>query len=485
MKLNINEFINKMFKPPIDELYPIIKILKDCSDYKEYDCKTNKYLNEITVTYEMNKIPSLETMKWGGSMIAKDSNYWLNALVGHSEIDTHFKSWLEYLYYIGYLPDESNVYVEKELNFCKDISLDEYLSEFFIEMLKNNLLSAIWIYEKNNLILYNVINIPLLQHLPEKSLQWLLDKTDNKFYATEIFKISCEKGYHNLFIYICNLNGTDLNSTDLNEYSIENKLFDGLYYTYKGGNNIIINTVKNNKIFPTEETYIALAGACRGGHVHLITSLLEKDKEYWDQKPFGINHYTWPLNDACGGGHIEVAKLMINLGAELNNFYHLSFACKSGNIELVKLLLELNIFDEYSIQFACEYNHLDIIELLILKCNNNYNYGLYGACKSGNLLLIQRMIELGANDFNYGFKGACSGGNLNLVKKMIEYGADDYNEGFINACTYGHDHIVEYLLKIRYLYSIDILNKSFILAYEYKYIKIIKKILKSSTIGII
>ena len=94
---------------------------------------------------------------------------------------------------------------------------------------------------------------------------------------------------------------------------------------------------------------------------------------------------------------------------------------------------------------AAKGGYIDVIELLIRKGANDWNYGLYGACRGGSIEAAKLMIRRGANQWTVGFWCACCGGSLELVKLMIEMGADRWDVGWHGAKEWRQQHIVEYL----------------------------------------
>jgi len=51
--------------------------------------------------------------------------------------------------------------------------------------------------------------------------------------------------------------------------------------------------------------------------------------------------------------------------------------------------------------------------------------GLYFACQGGNMDIVNMMIQKGANDWNWGLWQACKDGHLDFVNTLIQKGADD------------------------------------------------------------
>ena len=107
-----------------------------------------------------------------------------------------------------------------------------------------------------------------------------------------------------------------------------------------------------------------LYNACGEGNIKKVRSLLRRrniDIDYYDDTICGT-----PLYYACRMGHINIAKLLIKKGADINKpnnkgYTPLSVACVTNNYELGKLLLESGV----------DINQPDYIGLLPLTKNSN------------------------------------------------------------------------------------------------------------------
>ena len=96
---------------------------------------------------------------------------------------------------------------------------------------------------------------------------------------------------------------------------------------------------------------------------------------------------------------------------------------------------------------ACEGGHLELAKLMIEKGANDFNSGLYGACEKGHFELVNLMLEKGANDFNWGLRGACEKGHFALANLMLEKGADDFNWGLYGACKEGYLELAKLIIE--------------------------------------
>lgn len=83
------------------------------------------------------------------------------------------------------------------------------------------------------------------------------------------------------------------------------------------------------------------------------------------------------------------------------------------------------------------------------KCSkiDDVNAGLIYACNGGNTNIVQLMIERGANNWDYALSGACEYGHMDIVEHMIEKGATDWNWGLFYSCKGGHMAIVRLMIE--------------------------------------
>ena len=224
------------------------------------------------------------------------------------------------------------------------------------------------------------------------------------------------------------------------------------FHAYMNGNDQLINYVDQKfsyrKLFHQNrcggiEFYEmlkdkeALSGACLGGHKHLVNSIIKS------RNPRSLNQ---ALMFACLGGHKEIIDLLIEKGAKNWNLA-LRGAIQGDHIEIIELMLEKpNIDDPLALSCLCP--HLKIIESMINKGYNNFNYGLYHACYSGYIENVKYMIEKGANNWDFGLIGAIKGSNIEIMKIMLDKGTISLNKALYEAYICESKEIIDFLISI-------------------------------------
>ncbi|XP_061190231.1 uncharacterized protein LOC133198101 [Saccostrea echinata] len=195
-----------------------------------------------------------------------------------------------------------------------------------------------------------------------------------------------------------------------------------------------------------------------------------------------------PLTTACRGGHIDLARELIKVGADINtqdrNGTPLIAACQGGHLnivmELIKNDAKINLQGNYETPLiaACNGNHANVVMKLLnagadvnqmTKCDersfglrlaftlrNEYTTALGATCSHGYMSLTQELLKAGAeinpqssNDSPLTY--ACKGGHLSLVKELINLGADvnpknKYQTPLTAACFSGQVQVVTELL---------------------------------------
>ena len=189
-----------------------------------------------------------------------------------------------------------------------------------------------------------------------------------------------------------------------------------------------------------------LIGACQGGHLDLITYLINRGADEWNSGLYG----------ACLGQQSEIVKLMLTKGENLNT--GLRYACESGHQSIITLMLDQGANNwEDGLIGACEGGHVEImLQMLHLGVKVDsfaWNFGLGSACENGNLDFVKRLIKEGEQrghkfDWNEALYGAYRGGNLGIIQLLINHGAKKWNQGLRGACVGGNLDVIHQVIKL-------------------------------------
>jgi ankyrin repeat protein len=164
-----------------------------------------------------------------------------------------------------------------------------------------------------------------------------------------------------------------------------------------------------------------------------------------------INNLLFP---ACEKGHLEIVKLLIKKGANVNLYNNrlkrtlLHYACLYNHYEIVKFLIQKgadinceDIHNDTPLHVACCKSDLNIVKLLIEKGASLYKKNLFGQTPlhissfHSQIEITKYLIEMGAeinsidNNMNTPLHNACiqifaKESKLEVVKLLIENGAN-------------------------------------------------------------
>jgi hypothetical protein len=186
----------------------------------------------------------------------------------------------------------------------------------------------------------------------------------------------------------------------------------GLYYAYRGGHHELIDLM----IAHGANRRYALNGAAKGGHLKLVTDLLQ------------IN-VGWDLDDAlrraCQRGHTEIAKLLIGRGANIGEM-SCSYIAYGKSMELV--LLSESTPDNY-LKYGIMYKWPELIDYAITIGATNFSEGLTLSCEINLINVASRMISLGARNFKRAHRNALDNNNYELAEFMLKKCRDAYENG--------------------------------------------------------
>ena len=106
----------------------------------------------------------------------------------------------------------------------------------------------------------------------------------------------------------------------------------------------------------------------------------------------------------------------------------------------------------YVNSFAAGGGHLDICKYSILLGATDFNYSLINAARAGHLDICKYLISqdtsgtFNATNFNWALDYAAYGGHLELCKYFVSIGTNKYNRAIDNAAYGGHKDVEIYLI---------------------------------------
>ncbi|CAF1355808.1 unnamed protein product [Adineta ricciae] len=221
-----------------------------------------------------------------------------------------------------------------------------------------------------------------------------------------------------------------------------------------------------------DEGYTPLMEASREGHDDLVNLLVSRGAD--------VNRTTddtqeTALTLACAGGFLDVAKILISHGANVNlgQSTPLMEASQEGHTELVQYLIQNNAdvnqttsAGETALAYACESGRTEVAEILlnsgahIDQTENEGRTPLMKAVRAGHTCTVRYLISKGA-DVNRSTNSndstvlslACAGGHLEVTALLLKHGSDpnhllkDRSNCLIEAAKGGHTEIVKLLLE--------------------------------------
>ena len=176
------------------------------------------------------------------------------------------------------------------------------------------------------------------------------------------------------------------------------KLKEDYSYDYTFG-----NFVTQYKIFKGFCSGISTDGILlkfsRVGELALVIWLFSK----YEFDIYNINaSFVW----ACANGHLDVAKYLVEQGAEIQdeNNAALREASQAGRLNIVKYLVEngadIHVGLNYSLRWASENGHFEVVKYLVesgADIHAEQDYALRWAVNGGHLKIVKYLVEMGAN----------------------------------------------------------------------------------------
>jgi ankyrin repeat protein len=177
-----------------------------------------------------------------------------------------------------------------------------------------------------------------------------------------------------------------------------------------------------------------LEAASRGGDVDIAKLLLDK----------GVRPDGRALRAAVGHGHTAIVDLLLEGGAEVNDFSLAQSFNGSKKREMVST----------SLKMAVEQGHTDIVRLLLGRQAKFEDRFLQVAIKGGFVDIVDFLLQAGANpnaDVEYwedtDLEVAVNTGNKYIVQMLLDHGAEQSPFVLILAARQGNVEIVQLLLQ--------------------------------------
>uniref|UniRef100_A0A8C6IM56 Ankyrin repeat and KH domain containing 1 n=1 Tax=Mus spicilegus TaxID=10103 RepID=A0A8C6IM56_MUSSI len=173
----------------------------------------------------------------------------------------------------------------------------------------------------------------------------------------------------------------------------------------------------------------ALTLACAGGHEELVVDLLlarGANKEHRN-----VSDYT-PLSLAASGGYVNIIKILLNAGAEINSRYHLNLSLLTFSSVMTGSKLGIS-----PLMLAAMNGHVPAVKLLLdmgsdinAQIETNRNTALTLACFQGRAEVVSLLLDRKANVEHRAKTGltplmeAASGGYAEVGRVLLDKGAD-------------------------------------------------------------
>ncbi|VDI28889.1 Hypothetical predicted protein [Mytilus galloprovincialis] len=222
-----------------------------------------------------------------------------------------------------------------------------------------------------------------------------------------------------------------------------------LYEACKNGNVNIVKLILTNdtnvNVSDRWMEFCPLHVACQAGNLDVVKLLLENNADV-----NRLSHFNdTPLSLACDGGYADIVKHLLEnktaadvRGLKLDKA-PLYLACKSGKASIVKILLA-NSTDIYPIidngeeiysplGVACQHNHLNVIQLLVQKCIDNFSsidkcWSMGTAAVNGCTDIVKLFMETtmfgSLEEIDCALYLACKGGHLGTTNFFLTQGFD-------------------------------------------------------------
>ena len=229
-----------------------------------------------------------------------------------------------------------------------------------------------------------------------------------------------------------------------------------------------MTTITEDEICLKSDKTPELIDACAQGNLTAVKVLIEDHNT--DVNTCDANDFS-PFYHACNNDHIEVAKYLINCSNLKVSNKDIMVICSKCHLETLQCILKKDpMLTIWSLNYACQYGQLKILELLFNKYHVDTNQSLdYAgkvrspltiACYREQLDILQYLVEKQRLDLNKSdengstpLTAACEGGSLHAVEYLIKTCGVDANlrdqnglTPLATACRYMQINVFKYLI---------------------------------------
>jgi ankyrin repeat protein len=204
---------------------------------------------------------------------------------------------------------------------------------------------------------------------------------------------------------------------------------------------------------PIQQYDIILAASC--GNMAMISHIADNLSN--------INYISEALITACGGGHLEAVKRLVELNGDptVHDNRPIKRAGEWGHLNVVKYLITVNADihaeDDILLNNACQRGHFELVKFLIsanVNVDTNNGGPLIYASGNGHLVISKYLLDQGASQSisnYYAIRVTCGAGCLDCVKLLVVERGNIYaaeNDALLRAIEWKRTDVVEYLLSI-------------------------------------
>jgi ankyrin repeat protein len=159
--------------------------------------------------------------------------------------------------------------------------------------------------------------------------------------------------------------------------------------------------------------YDAFCKASGNGHLEVVKFLADR----------GVSNMDMALKYAAGQGHLDVVQFLFGKGAKKLQ-EALWDSVWNNHLEVVKFLKSQGVDDRWTLPFAAELGHLDLVKFLSDgSSEKDLNNALVEASHQGHLKVVEFLVDKGAKSLDESLSGAIRQGHKQVVDFLKSKGA--------------------------------------------------------------